>query len=183
MELPEFRPFKKIARLNREWLAHEKIDGTNAIVFVGEDGSVVAGSRNRWLTVDRDNYGFAKWVADNAEELRRLGPGYHYGEFWGAGVQSRYGLSEKRFSLFNVGRWADDAVRPKCCHVVPELARGLDVREVAERALARLRTEGSIAAPGFMNPEGIVLFHSASGTLLKVLLENDAAPKGAQATS
>jgi hypothetical protein len=175
---PEFKAFDKIPRLNREVVVTEKLDGTNAIVHVAEDGAVRAGSRSRWITPEQDNYGFARWVADHVDELRALGPGYHYGEWWGAGIQRRYGLTEKRFSLFNVERWSDPSTRPACCHVVPELARGLDVREVADRALRMLRA-GSVAAPGFPKPEGIVLYHTASRQLFKVTLEKDEAPKGA----
>jgi hypothetical protein len=178
MTEPEFKAFNKIARLNRECVATEKIDGTNALVFVGDQGEVLAGSRSRWITPESDNFGFARWVAEHEAELRMLGPGYHYGEWWGAGIQRRYGLAEKRFSLFNVHRWGDEAVRPPCCGVVPELARGLDVRDVTERALATLRDRGSMVAPGFMRPEGVVVFHSASGQLFKVTLEKDEAPKG-----
>ena len=112
------------------------------------------------------------------EELRGLGPGYHYGEWWGAGIQRRYGLTEKRFSLFNVHRWADATVRPRCCHVVPELARGLDIRSAVDASIGILRSQGSAAAPGFDKPEGVVAFHTASGGLFKVTLEKDEAPKG-----
>jgi hypothetical protein len=83
----------------------EKLDGTNAQVHITDDGRIFAGSRNRWITPDADNFGFARWVAEHEEELRALGPGSHYGEWWGSGIQRRYGLDEKRFSLFNVGRW------------------------------------------------------------------------------
>ena len=69
--------------------------------------------------------------------------------------------------------------RPACCHVVPVLARGMDIREVVEKALQRLRDEGSVVAPGFDKPEGIVAFHTASGHLYKVTLEKDESPKGA----
>ncbi len=175
---PNFQPFEKIARLNRLVIATEKIDGTNGLVFVGEDGAVRAGSRTRWITPGDDNFGFARWVAEHEEELRvGLGFGYHYGEWWGAGIQRRYGLQEKRFSLFNVSRWTDD-VRPACCHVAPTLASGLDIRAVAEEALSVLRAEGSRAAPGFQKPEGIVAFHTASGGLFKVTLEKDMEWKG-----
>lgn len=176
---PTFQEFPKIARLNRECIATEKIDGTNGLVYVGDDGEVRAGSRSRWITPADDNFGFARWVEEHVDELRGLGPGYHYGEWWGAGIQRRYGLAEKRWSLFNVARWGDPAVRPACCGVVPELARGMDVREVAERALARLRAEGSVAAPGFANPEGVVIYHTAASMLFKVTLEKDAEHKGA----
>src|SRR5687768_16084610 len=98
----EFRPFGKIARLNRDVVVTEKIDGANALVAVGEDGTVRAGSRTRWIAPGDDNFAFAAWVDKNIDALRGLGPGFHYGEWWGAGIQRRYGLTEKRFSLFNV---------------------------------------------------------------------------------
>jgi hypothetical protein len=179
--LPEFKPYPKIARLRREILITEKIDGTNAIIHVPEDptGPVLAGSRTRWLTPNsKDNFGFAAWVALHAEALRVLGPGYHYGEWWGAGIQRRYGLTEKRFSLFAVDRWGDGRQpRPACCGVVPALWRG--GWEGVELALERLRAAGSVAAPGWPSPEGIVVFHRASGGLWKVTLQGDEQAKGA----
>lgn len=176
----EFVPFPKIARLNREVVVTEKIDGTNAQVYVGEDGSVRAGSRSRWITVAEDNFGFARWVADHAEELKALGPGAHFGEWWGAGIQRRYGLDHNRFSLFNVHRWGDGSAtpRPACCHVVPVLGRGLGLELLALNALQELRDKGSFAAPGFMKPEGVVIFHTASAQLFKATLEKDEEPKG-----
>ena len=63
----EFTPFPSIPRLFREIVITEKIDGTNACVHIAEDGvTVTAGSRNRWLTLEDDNYGFARWVAEHA---------------------------------------------------------------------------------------------------------------------
>ncbi len=172
----EFIPFPKIARLNREVIVTEKIDGTNAQVVVTDSGEVLAGSRTRWITPESDNQGFARWVAEHADELRTgLGIGQHFGEWWGAGIQRRYGLTEKRFSLFNTSRWTDD-VRPACCSVVPVLAVG--GWGAVSHAMHRLRFEGSVAAPGFMKPEGVVVFHAASGQLFKVTLEKDEAPKG-----
>jgi hypothetical protein len=168
-----FVEFPKIARLNREIVVTEKIDGTNACVFVGDDGSIRAGSRTRWISPEDDNFGFARWVSDHQVELRGLGPGAHYGEWWGAGIQRRYGLSEKRFSLFNVARWADAAVRPGCCGVVPILYRGPFSEYEIKSCLDGLRSLGSVAAPGFMTPEGVVVFHTSSGHLYKVTIEKD----------
>ena len=119
----DFVPFNKIYRLNREVIVTEKLDGTNASICVGEDGSIRAGSRTRWISTEDDNHGFARWVSEHVEELQRLGPGTHYGEWWGRGIQRGYGLDHKRFSLFNVSRWSDEAVRPTCCSVVPVLGR------------------------------------------------------------
>lgn len=170
-ELPPFEGFPSIPRLKRGCVVTEKIDGTNAQVYVGEDGLVLAGSRNRWLTVEDDNFGFARWVANNTDELRKLGPGRHFGEWWGAGIQRRYGLTEKRFSLFNSGRWSSE--RPACCHVVPVLFAGEFSTETIAQQLDALKTGGSVAAPGFMDPEGIVVFLTAARTLYKATLDGD----------
>lgn len=60
----EFKEFPKIARLNREVIVTEKIDGTNAAVVIGEDGATIgAQSRSKLITVDDDNFGFARWVS------------------------------------------------------------------------------------------------------------------------
>jgi len=74
----EFIGFPKIARLSREIIVTEKIDGTNAQIFIGEDGEMRVGSRTRWITPEDDNYGFARWVAANKKELQKLGPGSHF---------------------------------------------------------------------------------------------------------
>jgi hypothetical protein len=176
----EFVEFPKIARLSRLCTITEKIDGTNASVFIGEDGSFRAGSRTRWITPENDNYGFARWALENKEELLTLGPGHHFGEWWGAGIQRNYSQTKKRFSLFNTGRWLLE--RPACCDVVPVLYEGqleeYGVMKGVKQSLARLEEEGSVAAPGFMKPEGIVIWHHAARLLFKKTLEHDEAPKG-----
>jgi hypothetical protein len=218
----EFRPFPKLARLNREIVITEKLDGTNAQVYIvdsmdpfSDENSLAvakrpvpdgfgrwelmfAGSRTRWITPEADNMGFARWVKDHAEELFQLGPGQHFGEWWGGKVQRGYGLIEKRFSLFNTGRWEDRCeggliymgegkVGPKpaegkqwappCCRVVPVLYRGRFSQEAIEAVLNNLRHYGSQAAPGFMKPEGIVIYHTAANQMFKVTLEKDESPK------
>lgn len=180
----EFLEFPKMARLTRECIITEKIDGTNAQIAIAEDGSMFVGSRTRWLTADSDNFGFFRWCMDHFGELSTLGPGRHFGEWWGQGIQRGYGLTEKRFSLFNTSRWADDrdrekypTDRPACCHVVPVLYQGLFGPKHDENFIAKLRHEGSMAAPGFMKPEGIVVFHVAAGVSFKKTLEKDDQPK------
>lgn len=117
----------------------------------------------------------AEW---RQEELLKLGPGYHFGEWWG-GIQRKYGLKHKVFSLFQVVRWADvTGARPACCSVVPVLYEGPWSDFAVETAIARLRVEGSVAAPGFMQPEGIIVWHHAARSYYKVLLENDDKHKG-----
>lgn len=174
----EFKEFSKIARLSREIVITEKIDGTNGLIAIGEDGEFQVGSRTTWITPENDNYGFARWAYANKDELMKLGVGFHYGEWWGQGIQRKYGLQEKRFSLFNVHRWGDDAVRPACCKVVPVLYKGMFTTNIISRTLKRLATYGSVASPGFMNPEGVVIFHTASGHLYKKTIVGDDKPKG-----
>lgn len=181
----EFQEFQKIARLSRDIVITEKIDGTNGVIGVEDDGVTMhVGSRSRWLTVENgDNFGLALWALMHRDELLTLGSGYHYGEWWGAGIQRRYGLAEKRFSLFNVTRWADTppegkAPRPACCSVVPTLYRGPFDTQAIDLALDSLSRNGSVAAPGFMKPEGVVIFHEQARMLFKKTIEKDEEPKG-----
>jgi len=117
---------------------------------------------------------------EHAEELLLLGPGRHFGEWWGNGIQRGYGLpkGEKRFSLFITSRWSDDAVRPACCHVVPILRTGIFDTDMVRDALFHLEKDGSCAAPGFMNPEGVIIFHVAGNLMFKKTIKNDESPKG-----
>lgn len=181
----EFKGFPKIARWSRDIVITEKIDGTNAAIVISDDGNQIAAqSRNRPITPDLDNFGFARWVFENREELLYLGPGYHYGEWWGAGIQRGYGLDHKRFSLFPSSR----RFTPSICFTVPILYEGpLLIASVGEydlvanavhEAMNRLRDEGSLAAPGFMNPEGIIIYHTGSRALYKKTFEHDADGKG-----
>lgn len=182
-----FIEFPKIARLSREIIVTEKIDGTNAQIYipdVGEPeyGEVFAGSRTKWIDPQDDNMGFAKWVDAHREELKSLGPGNHFGEWWGKGIQRGYNVPDKRFSLFNVSRWGpggkDEAMKPACCLVVPTLYRGAFDMQAIDECINRLRIEGSVAAPKFMRPEGVVVFHTAGSHLYKKTLEKDHLPKG-----
>ncbi len=191
----EFTPFKKTARLTRECYVTEKLDGTNASIYITESGDMLVGSRNRWITPANDNYGFAGWAERNREELMKLGPGHHFGEWWGNGIQRAYGLKQKQFSLFNTYRWIDknagapkqinkdpqnpifQEVVPECCGVVPILFNGLFTTEAVDKCLGDLRERGSVAAPGFMKPEGVMVFLVAPNLFLKKTLDNDGKPK------
>ena len=179
--LPEFRGWPKTARLFRDIIVTEKLDGTNAAVIIGEDErSVAAQSRNRLVMPGKttDNHGFAAWVELNAADLAiTLGPGYHYGEWWGNGIARGYGLAQgdKRFSLFNTEKYGGVDLR---------LVPGLGLVPVLDRAamdtrligwwLEELRATGSRAAPNYMKPEGVCVFHVASNKVFKVTIENDA---------
>jgi len=179
-----FAPFPKLARLSRECTITEKIDGTNAqVLIIAEDApnfipddfmlaqvggfGLWAGSRTRmiWPGKNTDNYGFARWVFENADELVKLGPGRHFGEWWGKGIQRGYGLDERCFSLFDTHKWGFD--RPACCDVVPVLYKGEFTTDAVEAAMEDLRKEGSHAVINFMNPEGIVVYHEHARVAFK----------------
>lgn len=180
--MTEFVPFPKIPRLNRDVIVTEKIDGSNAQLTITDTMEMFVGSRKRWLepTKAGDNFGFARWAYDNEDALKdALGPGTHFGEWWGSGIQRGYGLEYKRFSLFNTHRWEGaDLSAVHELDVVPTLYIGPMTTEAIELCVERLRSSGSHAAPGFMRPEGVIVYHTAARSMFKVLLENDELPKG-----
>lgn len=192
----QFVPFPKIPRLSRDIVVTEKIDGTNASIYIEEVSAfgdsdtypygiyvgkldntplfrLWPGSRTRWLSLNDDNYGFANWVKDNAEELVKLGPGHHFGEWWGKGINRNYGLAERRFSLFNVEKWGDALSRPAVCEVVPTLYRGPFSTASVDATVATLAALGSLAVPGYMRPEGVVIYHTAGNLLFKKTVKGD----------
>jgi hypothetical protein len=174
---PEFIPFPKIPRLYKDCAITEKIDGTNGVISINEHGDMFVGSRNKWLSETKDNFGFFRWAQSNKEELLKLGYGTHYGEWWGSGIQRGYNLpkGEKRFSLFNAHLWNEENI-PSCCHVVPTLHVGeFDTQKIKE-IMNSLKETGSLASPGFMDPEGIMIYHSAAGAYFKAPFDPN--PKG-----
>lgn len=180
--LGDYPAMPKIPRYYRDICITEKIDGTNASVFIDSEGHIWAGSKNRWLQPGKqsDNFGFAGWVAANAATLRTdLGPGLHRGEWWGLGINRGYMLFERRFSLFNASLAGKPFTTPSLA-VVPVLYEGPHSDDAITEVLhgtGGLSVEGSRAAPGYLCPEGIVIFHKASRHWYKVTLENDAEAK------
>ena len=200
----EFKEWPKTPRLLRNITITEKIDGTNAAIGIvpverglpaedrdpnifatipTQDGllGVYAQSRSRLITPGKqtDNYGFAGWVQSNADALvDLLGEGLHYGEWWGNGIQRKYGMSEKWFSLFNTARYAElEEDLDLNLSVVPVLYEGPNDTAAIAAALESLRVNGSVAAPGFMNPEGICVYQAASRQISKVTLDKNDAGK------
>jgi hypothetical protein len=198
----DFIKWSKIPRLSRDMIVTEKLDGTNAQICIEhqalipgweddehgiEVGDLVmyVGSRKRWLSLHKDNYGFFKWAVMNKNSLAGLGPGRHYGEWWGHGIQRKYGMTSKVFSLFNTSQWHNNEAThpaqleaPDCCSVVPVLYAGPFSVDTVDHTLEQLQTFGSIASPGFMNPEGVVVFHVAANKMFKKTIENDDQHKG-----
>jgi hypothetical protein len=139
------------------------------------------GSRNRWLTPEGegpkgcDNFGFAAWCKENEEELRKLGPGRHFGEWYGRGIGPRgYGLDDRRLALFNTRRWgAHNPNTPACCEVVTVLFDGfvVDLNGKIEALTSELTLVGSRQVPGFMSPEGLVVYLSGFDRMFKRIIE------------
>lgn len=110
----EFTPFPKITnRLPRGsedvkfWQAYVKLHGTNAAIHVNQYGHVVAcQSRNRLITPDDDNLGFARSMYGRDVNLRHQAakPWIIYGEWAGQGIQKGVGISniEKQFFPFAI---------------------------------------------------------------------------------
>ncbi len=160
----EFKEFSKITRLNNvRWAITQKMHGTNASVWIipnaegGIDFNV--GSRTRFITPDDDNYGFARFVYENKDKfIELLGPGVHFGEWAGPGINSGEGLTEKTFFLFDHWKYPEGRPLPPRTRVVPVLAKGGGTQAVPiEAVFMALKSNGSQAAPGFMRPEGIVV--------------------------
>ena len=163
----EFMAWPKIPRVeNRKEFYTEKIDGTNACVVITEDGEFGCQSRSRIITPENDNYGFAKWAYENKDELMKLGPGHHFGEWWGLGVQRGYNMDRKVFSLFNTKRWgAHNPNTPACVSVVPSIEASS-----ADEAKQFLVANGSLASPGFMQVEGVVVYEAQTNTFWKAII-------------
>lgn len=225
LQASDYPKFKSIPRLHRRVVLTEKVDGTNGLIEIAEvqdvltdnwarregirtisdeDGrlfTIRAGSHNRWITPENDNFGFARWVDEHAGALFALGEGKHYGEWFGKGIQSGYGLDEKRFALFNTSRWYDQRDRkltpeflvafpkaiptPMGVTVVPVISviDGAWLNAAVSDALNTLELNGSFIAPGFMNPEGVVVYHEAAGAYFKAAIKNDESPKSLVGTS
>lgn len=145
------------------------------------DGHVVyAQSRKKILSPGKatDNFGFAGFVRESATELfDALGPGRHYGEWYGSGIQRNYGLDHKRFALFNAERWRDQPL-PQPLETVPILYDGVFSQRAIEIRVDHLRNHGSRTAPGFKPAEGVVVYHKQGNVAFKVTCDNDYQSKG-----
>lgn len=166
----EFRVWPKIPRFeNKKEIYTEKIDGTNACIIITEDGEFGCQSRKQIITPENDNFFFANWAYQNKEELLKLGPGHHFGEWWGVGIQRGYGLTERRFSLFNVHRWGPhNPNTPACVHIVPQIQAN-SVQEARDMLI----TGGSLAAPGYMNVEGVVVYEEVGKAYYKSTIKKN----------
>jgi hypothetical protein len=116
----------------------------------------------------RDNFGFAEWVAFHAAELAMLGPGAHHGEWYGEGIRCGYGLTERRFALFDTARWQRELPEgmPEGLGRVPVLAEceGGKLNVTVTKCLARLARQGSDLVAGAA-AEGVITQSAADPRL------------------
>lgn len=198
----EFRGWGSTTRENKNKTITEKIDGTNGCVVI-YNGQVKAQSRKRIITPDDDNYGFAKWVYENAGALMdTLGFGYHYGEWFGEGIQKNpLGIEGKRFALFHATKYTEangfDLSRVDGLETVPLLHHGqCDVWTIPD-IMSDLQDFGSkvvgaaqqtvqsnifedLSWTKAADAEGIIIWNNETKTRTKMLLENDAFHKWEQ---
>lgn len=182
-QVAEFKTWHEINKFaGIHVVATEKIHGSNGQILVTTrpDGSLcaTAGSRTRWLDAvsGPDNFGFAAFVrANEAEICEKLGEGRHYGEWVGPGVNSDYGLKDKHFVLFDVKRFSSERVAatglPERFAVVPILYDGPYNSDAINKVFEDLRAGGSVFRPGFLRPEGMVLFFPQFGSRLKMVFK------------
>ncbi len=203
----EFKGWGSTTRENKSKTITEKIDGTNACI-VAQNGKVTAQSRKRIITPDDDNFGFAKWVYDNAGALLdTLGYGYHYGEWYGEGIQKNpLGIEGKRFALFHATKYTEangyDLSRVDNLETVPLLHHGQcnvwtipDIVQDLETYGSRVQGAKTEVITGYIpgmdneqpyaytkaaKAEGIIIWNNETKTRTKLLLENDAFHKWEQ---
>ncbi len=190
----EFKAFPKIERIGKVFMCiTQKIHGTNAQITIeevtvnqpveasgvghfvddeqgGKQYALYVGCRTRWITREEDNFGFARFVYENkAELIEKLGPGTHFGEWAGPGINSGEGLTQKTFVLFDHWRYPPERPLPPQTVVVPVLYKGpIDATKIDE-VMADLKANGSKLALGFMRPEGVVI--QISGERYKKVFE------------
>lgn len=170
-----FKPWPKTPRFSAHCTITEKIDGTNGQISICEDGRLFVGSRNRWLsgeTKQSDNFGFYAWVMEHETEIRKLGIGRHFGEWYGAGIGRNYGLENRYFALFNTRRPKETL--PDCVGQVPILYEGPYSKE-AEQAAVTKTSRSFVAADTWAGPvEGYVVFFPKTGERFKHVFETEA---------
>ncbi len=180
-----FEKFPKIGRLNKEMIITEKIDGINAQIYFNKFGVMSVGSKNRWIYPEGwsgrakgcDKFGFAQWAYTNSHNLLDfLGEGRHYGEWAGKGIQRNYGLDEKRFYLFNCGRWSDRDIPMSLIkaglRVISVLYIGYYSMDQINKTMEYLQVSGSFINC-FPRPEGVIIFHTGTRTTAKVTFDFD----------
>lgn len=175
----EFQSFPKIQRYERGMaVITEKIDGSNGCLIFNDEGDMWVQSRNRMLTLDKqnDNFGFAHWAHNTEGLFEFFGPGRHYGEWFGCGIQRGYGMSERCFAPFNTGLFSQERIEagaPDGVTYTPVLGvcQLTELNETVDQVMGVLSTDGSHTREGWgWAPEGSMIW-SPQFDYLKVPFE------------
>ena len=201
MSYPSFSSIERLENL----YCHitEKVDGTNGLIYIGDKYEayypyelIRFGSRNRWITTEDDNCGFANFFSqykaelDDIIDLIRLEKGevekgyssQIYGEWFGKGIQRGYNLEAKFFMPFSE-YFATKMIDAGIAHIkMPvTLYSGKFSVEILEGCMNKLKDEGSQVVPGYNRPEGVVVYFPKHNFRLKETFEGpkwkDAIPK------
>lgn len=94
-----------------------KLHGTNAAIQCLTNDILVAQSRESILTVEKDNFGFARFVDSNKDKLNKINEKFGdvilFGEWCGKGIQNGVACSDiptKSFFVFAAGKIKEDKV-------------------------------------------------------------------------
>lgn len=191
-----------IPRLTESLIVTEKLDGVFGKIHISDyppstytsdhtvtktpDGRafiVTAATRDFKLKHDTDYFGFREWVYAHAQSLAMiLGPGDHFGEWWGGGIRRGYGLpdGDRRFSLFDFNRWSSmigqtlEMTEVDEIRVVPIITTlsSFDSSDI-HRLLDLLRRTGSYAEVGYKPAEGVVIYNTDGLPVVKAVLKDD----------
>lgn len=194
----EFIKWDSTPRFHKYLTITEKINGTNACIRI-LDGEVTAQSRKRLITPEDDNFGFARWVYENAGALTDvLGYGVHFGEWFGEGIQKNpLGIEGKRFAHFSPWKY-DEAGReriensglvefvpvlhegPADIYTIPSIMQDLDVYGTKVAGAKKIANGYAHEPDEMARPEGIIVWHKESQQKYKILLDGDAYHKWEQ---
>lgn len=192
MSYPSFPSIERLENL----YCHitEKVDGTNGLIKISR--YVCFGSRNRYITPEDDNNGFAKFFSKYQKELFSVfntidkeyppngidAPLNIYGEWFGKGIQRGYGLAEKHFMPFSefLATKLIDAGVPNIKMPVTLYSGKFSIATL-DGCMNKLKDEGSQVIPGYNRPEGVVIYFPTYNFRLKETFEGpkwkDAIPK------
>ena len=169
----EFKAWGKITRGKGQVVTiTEKLDGTNACIIIKEGKIIGVQSRTRLITPEDDNYGFAKWVYTNQEQLELLGDGYHYGEWYGEGIQKNHHKKDSKYlALFNTFRFHEKNPLPKGVNIeiVPILFIGalenVNIDDIMVNLTQASHIEEYIA-------EGVIIYYHNTKAFEKYTFKN-----------
>lgn len=109
---PEVCPNQKVT-----YKGKVKLHGTNAAIQCLSNGQLVAQSRESILTLEKDNFGFARFVDSSKTKLQEINTKFGdlilFGEWCGKGIQNGVACSDiptKSFFVFAAGKIKEDKV-------------------------------------------------------------------------